>query len=193
MKDAICVAPMATRLTPHILSLIDWSSPLSDPLRRQFIPTKSSLLDDHPKVSLDSLNELGDSPVPGLVHRYPDKALFLGKTRAPRVTQICLTKNEQHHQSAQYIVASALDRIRSGLRPNLSPSCASCPFGSGGKKSFRTLAIQILSKTLLSPEETHSTSNQNRLSQLASASFPSLISKGYDLLPKAWLCVQVEY
>ena len=78
VREAMQLAPMATRLTPHILSLIDWSEPLGDPLRRQFIPIKSSLLGDHPKLTLDSLNEVGDSPVPGLVHRYPDKVLFLG-------------------------------------------------------------------------------------------------------------------
>ena len=79
VRDAMRLVPMATRLTPHILSLIDWSNPLGDPLRRQFIPMKSSLQEDHPKLSIDSLNEVGDSPVHGLVHRYPDKALFLGK------------------------------------------------------------------------------------------------------------------
>lgn len=40
---------------------------------------KSVFLPDHPKLSLDSLHETADSPVQGLVHRYPDKALFLGK------------------------------------------------------------------------------------------------------------------
>lgn len=37
------------------------------------------MLPDHPCLRLDSLHETSDSPVQGLVHRYPDKALFLGK------------------------------------------------------------------------------------------------------------------
>jgi Lysine 2,3-aminomutase len=37
------------------------------------------MLPDHPKLALDSLHEEADSPVKGLVHRYPDKALFLRK------------------------------------------------------------------------------------------------------------------
>lgn len=78
VKDGMSLAPMSTRLTPHILSMIDWARPLEDPLRRQFIPMKSFLVEDHPRLSLDSLNEVHDSPVQGLVHRYPDKALFLG-------------------------------------------------------------------------------------------------------------------
>lgn len=71
-------APMATRLTPHILSLIKWDNACDDPIRRQFIPMASTYKPDHPKLSLDSLHETHDSPVKGLVHRYPDKVLFLG-------------------------------------------------------------------------------------------------------------------
>lgn len=82
VKDVLTgieAAPMSIRLTPHIMSLIDWNNPLDDPLRRQFIPMKSSLIPDHPKLSLDSLHEALDSPCLGLVHRYPDKVLFLGE------------------------------------------------------------------------------------------------------------------
>lgn len=70
---------MAIRLTPHILSVIDWSNPIDDPVRRQFIPLGNELIPDHHRLKLDSLNEEHDSPVKGLVHRYPTKALFLGK------------------------------------------------------------------------------------------------------------------
>jgi lysine 2,3-aminomutase len=73
-------APMSVRLTPHILSLIDWQNPVEDPIRRQFIPLKSTSIPDHSSLGLDSLHETADSPVDGLVHRYPDKALFLGKS-----------------------------------------------------------------------------------------------------------------
>lgn len=80
VKEAIRIAPMAIRITPHILSVTDWENPFEDPIRRQFIPLKASLLPDHPRLTLDSLGEEHDSPVKGLVHRYPDKALFLGKS-----------------------------------------------------------------------------------------------------------------
>lgn len=71
-------APMAVKLTPHILSLVDWQRPLSDPLMRQYVPRASRMLPDHPKLTYDSLDETGDSPVKGIIHRYPDKAVFLG-------------------------------------------------------------------------------------------------------------------
>ncbi|MBV8147560.1 MAG: KamA family radical SAM protein, partial [Candidatus Eremiobacteraeota bacterium] len=70
-------APMAVRVSPYAISLIDWTDPYNDPIRTQFIPLASKLLPDHPRLTLDSLHEQDDAPVPGLVHRYVDKALFL--------------------------------------------------------------------------------------------------------------------
>lgn len=68
------------RITPYYLSLIYDSGPWS-PLRRTMIPTSDELIiTDAEKV--DPLNEMGSSPVPGIVHRYPDRALFT-------VTQFC--------------------------------------------------------------------------------------------------------
>ena len=80
VDEGMKAAPMSVRLTPHMLSVADWSNPLNDPIRRQFIPLKSAFKRDHPALTLDSLHETDDSPVPGLVHRYPDKVLFLGTT-----------------------------------------------------------------------------------------------------------------
>ena len=65
--------------SPYILSRINWHDPRHDPIARQFLPLKSRMLPDHPQLTLDSLHEEADSPVKGLVHRYPDKALFLRK------------------------------------------------------------------------------------------------------------------
>jgi lysine 2,3-aminomutase len=82
-------APMSVRVSPYLLSLIDWSHPYEDPLRRQFIPLGSRLLPDHPKLGLDSLHERADMPVPGLTHRYPDKALFLALDTCPVYCRFC--------------------------------------------------------------------------------------------------------
>lgn len=82
-------APMSIRVSPYLLSLIDWTDPVNDPLRRQFIPIASRLLPDHPKLTLDSLHEQADAPVPGLTHRYPDKALFLALDTCPVYCRFC--------------------------------------------------------------------------------------------------------
>jgi lysine 2,3-aminomutase len=82
-------APMSVRVSPYLLSLIDWEMPYTDPIRIQFIPVASRLMADHPKVGLDSLHEQADAPVPGLVHRYQDKALFLPLNTCPVYCRFC--------------------------------------------------------------------------------------------------------
>lgn len=83
------LAPMAVRVTPYLLSLIDWSDPWNDPIRTQFIPLASRLFRDHPMLTLDSLHEQEDAPVSGLTHRYPDKALFLPLNTCPVYCRFC--------------------------------------------------------------------------------------------------------
>ena len=82
-------APMALRISPYLLSLIDWSDPYEDPIRTQFMPVASQQVKDHPELKLDSLHEQKDSPVPGLTHRYPDKALFLPLDSCPVYCRFC--------------------------------------------------------------------------------------------------------
>ncbi|MDC3959677.1 KamA family radical SAM protein [Polyangium jinanense] len=92
IKDAtegFARAPMSVRVSPYLLSLIDWNDPYRDPLRTQFIPLKSRFLPDHPKLGLDSLHERADAPVPGLTHRYADKALFLPLDTCPVYCRFC--------------------------------------------------------------------------------------------------------
>ena len=69
-------------ITPYYASLISPEDP-SSPLRRCVIPVVDECL--HTKgEEEDPLGEDADSPVPGIVHRYPDRVLFL-------VTDICST------------------------------------------------------------------------------------------------------
>jgi lysine 2,3-aminomutase len=82
-------APMAVRVSPYLIASIDWSDPYRDPIRTQFIPLASRLLPDHPRLTLDSLHELEDSPVPGVTHRYFDKALFLPLNVCPVYCRFC--------------------------------------------------------------------------------------------------------
>ncbi len=82
-------APMSVRVSPYLMSLIDWNNPYEDPLRVQFIPLASRRLPDHPELVLDALAEQRDSPVPGLTHRYPDKALFLALDTCPVYCRFC--------------------------------------------------------------------------------------------------------
>jgi len=89
LSDGLQRAPMALRISPYLLSLIDWANPIDDPIRAQFMPLASTQQPDHPCVRLDSLGEQADSPVPGLTHRYRDKALFLPLNSCPVYCRFC--------------------------------------------------------------------------------------------------------
>ncbi len=89
MEDGISRSPMSIRISPYILSLIDWDDPYNDPLRIQFLPLGSIAKKDHPNLHLDALNELEDSPVSGLTHRYSDRALFLALDKCPVYCRFC--------------------------------------------------------------------------------------------------------
>ena len=62
-------------VTPYYMSLVSPDNPL-DPLRRCVIPTIHEQMAS-PGEADDPLGEDAQSPVPGLVHRYPDRVLFL--------------------------------------------------------------------------------------------------------------------
>ncbi|CAF0930041.1 unnamed protein product [Adineta steineri] len=80
---------MSIKITPYIISLINWNDPYNCPIRKQFLPVKSTVESDHPLLKLDSLNEQTDSPVDGLIHRYNDKVLFLTSSICPVYCRFC--------------------------------------------------------------------------------------------------------
>jgi lysine 2,3-aminomutase len=88
-KEGFRRAPMAVRVSPYMIALVDWTRPYEDPIRRQFIPVASKLLPDHPRLTLDSLHEQDDAPVQGLTHRYVDKVLFLPLQTCPVYCRFC--------------------------------------------------------------------------------------------------------
>lgn len=74
-------------VTPHYMSLLDPSDP-QQPLRRTVVPSQRELL-RMPGEADDPLGEDGHSPVPGIVHRYPDRVLFLVHDFCPTYCRYC--------------------------------------------------------------------------------------------------------
>jgi lysine 2,3-aminomutase len=74
-------------ITPYFVSLMDPLDP-NCPIRRQVIPTSHEL-----QIGLvdleDPLTEEADSPVPGLVHRYPDRVLLVVTDQCPSYCRFC--------------------------------------------------------------------------------------------------------
>jgi lysine 2,3-aminomutase len=87
-------------ITPYFASLIDPNDP-NCPIRRQVIPTSKELtaVDG---MFVDSLNEDAHSPVPGLVHRYPDRVLMLVTTQCASYCRYCTRSRIVGDPAAQF-------------------------------------------------------------------------------------------
>jgi len=74
-------------ITPYFASLMDPDDP-NCPIRRQIVPTSRELV-SFTSMMEDSLAEDAHSPVPGLVHRYPDRVLMLVTTQCASYCRYC--------------------------------------------------------------------------------------------------------
>ncbi len=94
-----CLESLRMAITPYYLSLIDINDE-HDPIRKQAIPTAFELIRSEADL-LDPLHEDGDSPVPGLTHRYPDRALLLVTDQCSMYCRHCTRRRfAGHHDSA---------------------------------------------------------------------------------------------
>ena len=78
---------LAMAITPHYFNLIDPEDP-GCPIRRQVIPRIEETWEDPDEMS-DPCGEDSHMPVPGLVHRYPDRVLFLVTDRCASYCRYC--------------------------------------------------------------------------------------------------------
>jgi lysine 2,3-aminomutase len=118
--------------TPYFASLIDAHDP-NCPIRRQVIPNiaeKQVSLDE----MADSLGEETHSPVPGLIHRYPDRVLMLINNQCASYCRFCTRSrmvgdphhqftNKDYQQQIDYIAANPAvrDVLLSGGDPLILP------------------------------------------------------------------------
>jgi lysine 2,3-aminomutase len=98
------------RITPYYLSLI---REVGDPIWRQAVPDAAEL---HDRVCLvDPLDEENQSPVPNLVHRYPDRVLFLVCAECAMYCRFCTRKRKVGGERMvvnDATIARGLDYIR---------------------------------------------------------------------------------
>lgn len=78
---------LALAITPYFFNLIDRDDP-NCPVRRQVIPRVNEMT-TAPEEMMDPVGEDGHSPVPGIVHRYPDRVLFLVTDRCAAYCRYC--------------------------------------------------------------------------------------------------------
>jgi len=100
-------------ITPHFFSLIDKNDPKC-PIRRQVIPTIDETRIDQSEMS-DPVGEDSSSPVPGLVHRYPDRVLLLVTDRCASYCRYC-TRSRLVSGASGYDFHPELERALEYLR-----------------------------------------------------------------------------
>jgi len=106
---------LSLALTPYWATLMDPDDP-NCPIRKQAVPVKLELKTS-PHEMNDPCAEDRDSPVPGLVHRYPDRALLL-------VTEMCFsycrhcTRRRMVGEDKNILNLNNLDRAVDYIRSN---------------------------------------------------------------------------
>lgn len=83
-------AQFAVAVTPHLQSLID-PADAKDPIARQFLPDAAELdVREHERE--DPIGDDAHSPVPGIVHRYPDRVLLKLVNVCPVYCRFCFRR-----------------------------------------------------------------------------------------------------
>lgn len=100
-------ARYAIGITPDTAGLIDRADP-DDPIARQFVPDAREL--EHlPQERADPLDEERLSPVPGVVHRYPDRVLLKLTHACPVYCRFCFRREVVGPGGPQALSDAALD------------------------------------------------------------------------------------
>ena len=109
-----CLKSFRMAITPYYASLIDPNDP-NDPVRMQAVPSGRER-EECPDDMADPLGEIGDSPVPHVVHRYPDRVLLLVTYQCAMYCRHCTRRRavgEEDRVIPEKALSRALDYIRS--------------------------------------------------------------------------------
>ncbi|HMH65915.1 MAG TPA: lysine-2,3-aminomutase-like protein [Rhizomicrobium sp.] len=80
----------AVAVSPTLLALVDPADP-HDPIARQFLPSLEEL-NTLPQELADPIGDNAHSPVPGIVHRHPDRVLFKIVSACPVYCRFCFRR-----------------------------------------------------------------------------------------------------
>jgi lysine 2,3-aminomutase len=103
----------AVALTDEVAGLIDPADP-ADPIAAQFVPSVAEL-ETAPEEQADPIGDERWSPVPGIVHRYPDRVLLKPSLLCPVYCRFCF-RREQIGATGAVLDAAVLDRAFAYIR-----------------------------------------------------------------------------
>lgn len=96
----------AVAVTPQIAKLIEPEA-VDDPVARQYLPDARELTRT-PEERDDPIGDDAHSPLPGLVHRYPDRVLLMPTTACPVYCRFCFRRERVGH-GATAMTAEEID------------------------------------------------------------------------------------
>lgn len=100
-------ARYAMAISPALAGLIDPADP-ADPVALQFIPDEREL-ESRPEELADPIGDLAHQPVPGIVHRYPDRVLLKAVNICPVYCRFCFRRETVGPGADQVLSESQLD------------------------------------------------------------------------------------
>jgi lysine 2,3-aminomutase len=107
-------ARYAAAITPASVALIDPTDP-ADPIAAQFVPAAAEL-DVAPNEDADPVGDLTHSPVEGIVHRYPDRALLMLTHTCATYCRFCFRRARVGQPGAGTLTPSALSKALAYIR-----------------------------------------------------------------------------
>lgn len=104
----------AIALTPHLREQIDQNNP-NDPIARMFVPQLAEL-ETRAEELFDPIGDEANSPVKGIVHRYPDRVLLKPVGVCPVYCRFCFRREMVGPQNADTLSPSQLGRAIDYIR-----------------------------------------------------------------------------
>jgi lysine 2,3-aminomutase len=96
----------AVAVTPALAELIDAGDP-DDPIARQFLPAEAEL-EVSPIERADPIGDAAHSPVEGVIHRYPDRALLMVTNACAAYCRFCFRREWVGPTGARPLTPAAL-------------------------------------------------------------------------------------
>ena len=109
-------ARYAVSIAPAMAELIDRADP-NDPIARQFVPDAREL-ETRPEELADPIGDDAHSPVPGIVHRYPDRVLLKATHVCPVYCRFCFRREMVGPGGEQALAGAKLDAALDYIRAN---------------------------------------------------------------------------
>ncbi len=116
-SEAPALAPVAEAYAialPEALARLVDMADANDPVFRQYVPTVAEL-DVQPYERLDPIGDAHHSPLPGLVHRYPDRVLLKVTPVCPVYCRFCFRREqvgpENGRPLSRVFLTAAIDYI----------------------------------------------------------------------------------